>query len=119
MTEAPTTIDDYIAGYPEDVQAILVKVRAAVHAGVPGGEERIRYGIPAVMLGGRYAVHFAAWKKHLGMYPVPTLDPALEAEIAPYRVAKDSVNFPYKNPIPYELIERVSAAIYAKRGAAD
>ena len=64
-------------------------------------------------------VHFAAWKKHLGMYPVPTLDPELEAEIAPYRVAKDSVNFPYKNPIPYELIERVSAAIYAKRGAAD
>ena len=60
-------------------------------------------------------VHFAAWKKHLGVYPIPTLPEPLESEIARYRAAKDSVNFPYSNPVPYELISRVTAAIVAMR----
>lgn len=112
----PSTIDEYIAGFPDDVQLMLREVRTVVNDAVPGGEEKIRYGMPAVMLGGRYAIHFAAWKKHLGIYPVPVLDDALEAELAPYRAAKDSVNFVYAKPIPYDLIARVSAAIVAMRG---
>ena len=73
------------------------------------------------MLGGRYALHFAGWKKHIGLYPVPTLDDPLEAEIAPYRAEKDSVVFPHAQPVPYELIGRVAEAIVAMRrdGAAD
>jgi len=114
-TPAAATIDEYIAGFPDDVQQILHEVRRVVHLAVPDGEEKIRYGMPAVMLGGRYAIHFAAWKKHLGLYPVPVLDTELEKELAPYRAAKDSVNFVYAEPIPYDLIERVSAAIVAKR----
>ena len=113
---APATIDEYIAGFPHDVQVILREVRQIVNDAVPGGEEKIRYAMPAVMLGGRYAIHFAAWKKHLGIYPVPVLDEALEAELSPYRAAKDSVNFSYSKPIPYDLIGRVSAAIVALRG---
>ncbi len=109
------TVDAYIASFPDDVRAILVAVRSALLRAVPGGEERVRYGMPAVMLDGRYAIHFAAWKKHLGVYPVARLDDALEAEIAPYRAAKDSLNFLYAKPIPYELIERVAAALAARR----
>ncbi len=109
------TVDAYIASFPDSVQAILVTVRAALLRAVPGGEERVRYGMPAVMLGGRYAIHFAAWKKHLGVYPVGKLDDALEAELAPYRAAKDSLNFVYAKPIPYELIERVAVALAARR----
>lgn len=111
----PADIDEYIAAFPDDVRQMLREVRAVVNAAVPGGEEKIRYGMPAVMLGGRYAIHFAAWKKHLGLYPVPVLDDELEAELAPYRAAKDSVNFSYTKPIPYDLIARVSAAIVALR----
>jgi uncharacterized protein YdhG (YjbR/CyaY superfamily) len=108
-------VDAYIASFPKDVQAILKKVRKAIRSHVPGGEEKIRYGMPAVMLGGRYAVHFAGWKHHVGLYPIPKLDEALERELAPYRAAKDSVNFPYAKPVPYALIERVTAAIVKLR----
>ena len=80
-------------------------------------EEKMRYGIAAVMLGGRYALHFAGWKKHIGLYPVPTLDEPLESEIAPYRAEKDSVRFPHSKPIPYELIRSVTRAIVARRPA--
>ena len=111
----PADIDAYIAGYPDDIGQILAEVRRVIHLSVPGGEEKIRYGMPAVMLGGRYAIHFAAWKKHLGLYPIPVFDDVLEQELAPFRTAKDSVNFPYAKPIPYDLIQRTAAAIVAVR----
>lgn len=115
---APTTIDEYIAAQPPEVAARLTRIRAVIEAEVPDPEERIRYGMPAVMLGGRYALHFAGWKKHIGLYPVPTLDDPLEAEVAPYRSEKDSVVFPHTEPIPYDLIGRIAAAIVAKRQVA-
>ena len=71
--------------------------------------------MPAVMLGGRYAIHYAGWKRHLGLYPVPVLNDELEQQLAPYRAAKDSVNFAYSSPVPYQLIERVVAAIVSLR----
>ena len=111
MAEHFATVDDYIASFPDDVQEILQRVREAIHDGVPGADEKIRYGIAAVMLGGRYAIHFAGWKRHVGLYPIPRLEGTLEQEIAPYRTEKDSVTFPYAKPIPYDLIERVAAEI--------
>lgn len=114
-TNAPVTVDEYLATFPDDVRAVLQRVREAIHAGVPGGEEKVRYGIAAVMLGGRYAIHFAGWKHHVGLYPVPRFDGPLESEIAPYRAKTDSVNFPYANPVPYDLITRVSAEIVRQR----
>ena len=123
---AAATVDEYIAGFPPEVAERLQRIREIIVAAVATGadaepEERIRYGIAAVMLGGRYALHFAGWKKHIGLYPVPRLEPALEAEIAPYRAEKDSVVFPHAQPAPYELIGRVTEAIVAMRrdGAAD
>ena len=110
-----TTVDDYIAGFGDEQRVMLETVRAVIHRSVPGGDEKVRYGMPAIMLGGSYAIHFAAWKKHLGLYPIPTLDDSLEARVAPYRTGEDSVNFPYNRPIPYDLIEEVAAAIYQKR----
>lgn len=114
-TNAPSTVDEYLATFPDDVRAVLQRVREAIHAGVPGGEEKVRYGIAAVMLGGRYAIHFAGWKHHVGLYPVPRFDGPLEAEIAPYRAKTDSVNFPFAEPVPYDLITRVSAEIVRQR----
>jgi uncharacterized protein YdhG (YjbR/CyaY superfamily) len=112
-------IDVYIASFPPEVQEILRNVRAALHRAVPGGEERFRYDMPAVMLGGRYGLHFAAWKKHLGLYPVARLAGPLEERIAPYRVAKDSLRFPYTRPVPYDLIEEIATALAAEHPAAD
>ncbi|MDN3495961.1 DUF1801 domain-containing protein [Planococcus sp. APC 4015] len=112
---APLTIDEYIAGQPADVAERLRRIREIIEAEVPDPEEKIRYGMPAVMLGGRYALHFAGWKKHIGLYPVPRLDEPLESELAPHRSEKDSVVFPHTKPVPYDLIRRVTAAIVERR----
>ena len=84
---------------------------------VPDPVEKIRYGMPAIMLGGRYALHFAGWKKHAGIYPVPRLDDALEQRLVPHRTEKDTVAFPWTRPVPYDLIEDVTEAIVALRGS--
>jgi len=111
---APTTVDAYIHGFPDGPRQVLEQVRAALRRAVPGGEEKIRYGMPAVMFADRYGIHFAGWKKHVGLYPVGELDPELEAEVAPHRAKKDTVQFFYKDPVPYDLIERVARALAAR-----
>jgi uncharacterized protein YdhG (YjbR/CyaY superfamily) len=116
-TAAPTTVTAYVDGFPEGQREVLVQVRAALRRAVPGGEEKIRYGMPAIMFTDRYGIHFAGWKKHVGLYPVGELDPALEAEIAPHRAAKDTVQFFYKDPVPYDLIERVARALAERHRA--
>jgi uncharacterized protein YdhG (YjbR/CyaY superfamily) len=105
-------VDDYIEGFPAEQQDLLRQVRAAIHRGVPDADEKIRYGMPAVMLGRRYAIHFAGWKNHIGRYAVPSLDEPLETAIAPYR-NKDALVFRWSEPVPFDVIERVSAAIAA------
>ena len=118
MAAAPDTVDDYVASFPPEVREVLERVRAAIHAGVPDGEEKVRYGMGAVMLGGRYAIHFAGWKHHVGLYPVPAFDGPLEADVAPYRSKKDTVNFLFADPVPYDLITRMSQEIVRMRRAA-
>lgn len=110
-------VEEYIAQFPDDVQGILRGVRAAILSEVPGAEEKVRYGMPAVMLGGRYALHYAAWKKHVGVYPVSVAPEPLESELAPYRAAKDSVNFSYAKPVPYDLVARIAAFMRDSRRA--
>ena len=101
------------------MRPILEQIRAVLHANVPDAREKVRYDMPAIMLGGRYAIHFAAWKHHIGMYPVARADgyvgdPGLEAAIEPYREKTDAVNFPFTQDIPYELIGRLGAFLYSK-----
>ena len=112
---APTTVEEYLAALPDRARAVLTEVRAAVLRGMPGATETIRYGMPAAMLGGRYGLHFAAWKQHAALYPVPPFDGDLEAEVAPLRSGKDAVHLRYDRPLPVELVERVAAAVAARR----
>jgi uncharacterized protein YdhG (YjbR/CyaY superfamily) len=107
----PTTVDEYLATLPDDVRPLVEAVRRAIRSALPTGEERVRYGMPAVMLDDRHALHYAGWKKHVGLYPIPVFEDGLEAEIAPYRTHKDTVRFFYAEPIPYDLIERVVVAL--------
>ena len=117
---APATVDAYIAGFPPEVAARLTRIRSEIVDAVAAAsgtepEEKVRYGIAAVMLGGRYALHFAGWKKHIGLYPVPLLPEPVESEIAPYRAEKDSVVFPHTQDVPFDLIGRVARQIAAER----
>lgn len=114
-TTKVVTVDDYLATFPPERREVLESVRAAIHRAVPDGEERIRYDMPAVMLSGRYAIHFAGWKQHLALYPVPRFDGPLEAEVEPHRTKTDTISFAWSKPVPYDLIERLTAAIVALR----
>lgn len=103
---APTTIDEYIAGYPPDVQAILQQIRQTIREAAPDAEEAISYQLPTFRLHGNL-VHFGAFKSHLGFYPTPTGIEKFQKELSVYQGAKGSVRFPLDQPIPYALIKRI------------
>lgn len=99
-------IDEYIAGFSEDVQEILETVRVTIKTAAPDAEEAIRYQIPTFTLNGNL-VHFAAFKKHIGFYPAPRGIEQFKEELSVYKGAKGSVQFPLDQPIPYDLISRI------------
>lgn len=100
------TIDEYIAGFPDDVQKILEKVRATIRKAVPDAEEAIKYEIPAYVLNGNL-VFFAGYKSHIGIYPVPAGTQKFQKAIARYKAGKGTLRFPLDEPIPYDLIAEV------------
>ena len=102
----PKTIDEYIAGFPADVQKILAKVRATIRKEAPDAGEAIKYRIPTFTMDGNL-VHFAAFKGHIGFYPGPSGIEAFKEELSAYEGAKGSVRFPLDQPIPYGLITKI------------
>lgn len=107
-TEQPTprNIDEYIAGFPPDVQEVLEKVRLTIRKAAPDAEEAIKYMIPTYVLNGNL-LSFAGYKKHIGLYPAPAGDEKFKEELSAYRSAKSTVRFPLDQPIPYSLISRL------------
>ena len=102
----PKGIDGYISQFPADVQAILEQLRATIRHAAPEAKETISYMMPAFKQHG-ILVYFAAWKKHVGLYPPISGDKALEKAVAPYAGPKGNLQFPLDEPIPYDLIERI------------
>jgi uncharacterized protein YdhG (YjbR/CyaY superfamily) len=99
-------IAGYISQFPADVQAILQKVRTTISSAAPEANETISYLMPAFKLHG-ILVYFAAWEKHVGLYPPISGDMALEKAVAKYAGPKGNLQFPLDEPIPYDLIERI------------
>lgn len=101
------TIDDYIAGFPPDVQKMLEKIRQTIRKAAPKAEEGISYQIPVFKLEGNM-IFFAAYKKHVSVYPAPRASQEFKAELAAYEGGKGTVQFPLDKPIPYDLIARIT-----------
>lgn len=101
------TIDEYIAQFPEEIQAILQKIRAVIREAAPDATEKISYQMPTFYLNGNL-VHFAAFKTHIGFYPVPSGIEKFKEELSQYKGGKGSVQFPLDKPIPYDLIRRIT-----------
>jgi uncharacterized protein YdhG (YjbR/CyaY superfamily) len=101
-----TSIDEYIAGCPAEVQARLSKLRATIRRAAPDAVEKISYRIPTYALNGNL-VHFATFKNHIGFYPGPTGIARFSEELAPYASAKGSVQFPLDEPLPLALVARI------------
>jgi uncharacterized protein YdhG (YjbR/CyaY superfamily) len=101
-----SSIDEYIATFPEDIQALLEAVRATIKTSAPDAEERISYQMPTFVLHGN-VVHFAALKNHIGLYPTSSGIEAFKDELSSYEGTKGSVKFPFSQPLPMELISKI------------
>lgn len=112
---APADVDAYLAACAPEVRPILQEIRQRVAAAVPGAVETISYQLPAFRRG-KVFFFYAAFKKHIGVYPPLRHDAALIEELAPYRGEKGNLSFPLSEPIPYELIERVAVALAREWG---
>jgi len=100
------TIDEYIAGFPKDIQEILERLRVTIRKAAPEAEETINYAIPTFTLNGNL-VHFAAAKNHIGFYPAPSGIKAFEKELSVYEGAKGSIKFPLDKPLPLSLVSKI------------
>lgn len=105
-TEVPGTVDEYIATFPPDVQDILRQVRATIKKAAPDAEDTIKYRIPTFVLN-ENLVHFAALQSHIGFYPTPSGIEEFKHELAEYKFAKGSVQFPIGKTMPLSLIEKI------------
>jgi uncharacterized protein YdhG (YjbR/CyaY superfamily) len=100
------TIDQYIETFPEDIQDILQKIRQTIQRAAAEATEAISYQMPTFKLNGNL-VHFAAFKNHIGFYPIPSGIEAFKDELLPYIAGKGSIRFPLDKPIPYDLVKRI------------
>lgn len=102
----PQNIDQYIAGFPEDVQKKLEQIRQTIQKAAPKAEEAISYQMPTYKLNGNL-VHFAGYKHHIGFYPAPSGLKAFMKEIMLYKNSKGAVQFPLDEPLPLALITKI------------
>ncbi len=103
---AITTVDDYIAKFPPEIQALLETMRATIRAAAPDAKEIISYGMPAFAQNGNL-VYFAAAKKHIGFYPTSSATQAFQADLAGYESSKGAIRFPLDKPLPLDLVTRI------------
>jgi uncharacterized protein YdhG (YjbR/CyaY superfamily) len=103
----PSSVEAYIRTFPVAVRAVLRKVRSVVRAAAPNAREVISYRMPALKQNG-ILIYYAAFKKHIGLYPPIAGDPKLEKAIAPYAGEKGNLRFPLDRAIPYDLIARIT-----------
>ena len=101
------SIDEYIAACPEQSQERLQQIRAVVKKLAPKAKERISYQIAAFELNGKNIIHFAGWKKHVSLYPVPAGGEAFESEVSKYVDGKGTVKFPLDEKMPMKLVNKI------------
>jgi uncharacterized protein YdhG (YjbR/CyaY superfamily) len=111
MAERSTerSVDEYIAEFPPDTRRVLEEMRALIRAAAPAATETMSYAIPTFDLDGRHLVHFAGYATHIGFYPAPSAIAAFAGDLAGYKSAKGSVQFPLDRPLPADLIRRIVA----------
>ncbi|WP_281232555.1 iron chaperone [Flavobacterium gelatinilyticum] len=102
----PENIDEYIGGFPNEIQEILEKIRETIQKAAPEAKEKISYSMPAFDQNG-IVVYFAGYKNHIGLYALPSGHDEFKEELSKYKSGKGSVQFPLKDPIPYDLITKI------------
>ena len=115
MAQKYDTVDAYVAAQPAAAREIINEARRRVSNAVPGATEAISYDIPTFKLDGKPLIYVGAWKNHIGVYPVPTGDEALQRDIERFQSGKGTLKFQLAEPFPYELFDRLLHAAVAER----
>ena len=102
-----TSIDEYIATFPEETQKKLEEVRSIIKAAAPEAREKISYQIGAFELNGKNLIGFAGWKNHISIYPIPAGSEAFNKAVSKYADGKGTLKFPLGKPLPLKLIGRI------------
>jgi uncharacterized protein YdhG (YjbR/CyaY superfamily) len=102
------SVDEYINSYPEQIQELLMQMRTAIRKAAPDAEEGIGYGMPAYKYKGKPLVYFAAFTAHIGFYATPSGHSEFSAELSKYKQGKGSVQFPVNEPLPLDLVTRIT-----------
>jgi uncharacterized protein YdhG (YjbR/CyaY superfamily) len=101
-----TNIDEYIAQFPPKIKSRLKQMRETIQKAAPKAEEAMSYAIPTFKLNGNL-VHFAAFKNHIGFYPAPQGLEEFKKDLAKFKGAKGSVQFPHDEPLPLSLVTKI------------
>jgi uncharacterized protein YdhG (YjbR/CyaY superfamily) len=101
------SVDEYIGTFPKDIQKILEEVRRTIKAAAPDAREKISYQIAAFELNGKNLIHFAGWKNHISMYPIPSGSAAFNKKVSKYAAGKGTLQFPLDKPLPLKLITEI------------
>jgi len=101
------SIDEYIAACPEQSQGYVQKIRETIHDVVPEAREKISYQIACFEWNGKNLVHFAGWKSHVSMYPIPSGTKAFTKAISKFADGKGTIKFPLDKPLPLKLIREI------------
>src|SRR5512139_3016290 len=107
-------IDDYIASFPPNIQTLLQQIRRTIHEAAPDAEETISYQMPAFKQG-KILVWFAAFEKHISLFPKTSGIDAFKKQLAPYKTSKGTVQFPIDEPLPLDLIADIVSFIVKKQ----
>lgn len=104
-------MSEYFAKQKSPQKEILLRIRELIKKLLPQAEEKMSYGVPAFKLDGK-SIMYAAFKEHVGIYPEPEIIEKFGEELKGYETAKGTIKFSLKQPIPYDLIERIIAYKY-------
>ena len=113
------SVEEYLDALPDEARTVMEGIRRSIRGVVPDIGERISYGMPTFTLDGLPLVHVAAWKRHIGLYPLPPLDGSLAEEVAPYRTATGTMRLPLGKDVPYDLVGRVVEVLVDRRPSPD
>ena len=102
-----TSIDEYIATFPEDIQKIMKQLRETIKAAAPNAEEKISYQMPTFTLNGTYLVYFAGWKAHIAFYGAPRGNAEFKEVLSAYETGQGTLKFPLAKPVPFDLITKI------------
>lgn len=105
--DKPTSIDEYISQFSEELQVLLQQMRETIAKAAPEAEECINYGMPTFRFNGNL-VHFAGFKNHIGFYPAPSGISNFAQELSPYKSSKGAVQFPLDQPLPLNLVAEIT-----------